>query len=69
MTDDLNLLSAKQTAAILNISYNTFLRWKAKGIGPVGKVIGKGIWWTRGGIAEWENNLAKETKTLNPALG
>lgn len=68
MTDELNLLSAKETAAILNVSCVTFFRWKAKGLGPVGKVIGKSTWWTRNDIAAWEDNLAKENQTLNPAL-
>lgn len=68
MTDELNLLNAKETAAALNISPNLFLRWRSKGFGPVGKVVGKSTWWTRKDIAAWEDNLAKDNQTLNPAL-
>jgi len=68
MPDDLNLLNAKETAAILGVSLSTFLRWRAKGIGPVGRVIDGRTWWTRSDIAAWEENLAKENQTLNPAL-
>lgn len=68
MTDELNLLTAEATAAILNVSIRTLERWRSKGFGPVGRVIDKRIWWTRKGIAKWEENLAKENQILNPAL-
>lgn len=68
MTDDLNLLTAKETAAVLNVSPRTFERWRSKGIGPVGRVIGKKTWWTRSDVVDWEENLAKENQTPNPAL-
>lgn len=67
MTDELNLLSAKEAAGIMNVSPATFNRWRSEGLGPVGKVIGKSTWWTRKDIADWEANLAKENQ-LNPAL-
>ncbi len=66
--DDLNLLNAKETAATLKIGLSTFLRWRSKGIGPVGRVIDGRTWWTRSDIAAWEENLAKENQTLNAAL-
>ncbi|KKN77272.1 hypothetical protein LCGC14_0362500 [marine sediment metagenome] len=51
----------------MNISRRTFERWRSKGIGPVGRVIGKKTWWTRSDVLAWEENLAKENQ-LNPAL-
>jgi len=64
---DVNLLTARETAEAMNISRRTFERWRSKGIGPVGRVIGKKTWWTRSDVLAWEENLAKENQ-LNPAL-
>lgn len=68
MIDDLNLLTAEETAKIIGKGISTLERWKAKGIGPVGVVIDGRTWWTRKGIAKWEDNLPKDNQTLNPAL-
>lgn len=69
MTDDLNLLSARQAAEAMGVGIATFHRKQAKGLGPVGIVYGKRVYWTRKGIADWENHEApKDNQTLNPAL-
>ncbi len=68
MTDDLSLLNQKQTAALLGISLRQFQRGQSKGIGPVGRVVGKRIYWMRRDITEWWDNSAKSNQTLNPAL-
>lgn len=68
MSKELNRLNQKQTAALMGISIRQFQREQFKGIGPVGRVIGKKTYWFRGDIKEWNENLLKDNQKPNTAL-
>lgn len=53
--DELSLVSLKELASILKLSYATVKRWRKEGRLPVPFIIdGKRPYWTREQIAMWQ---------------
>ena len=67
--DELSLLTLKKAAKILDVSPTVFQCMIVEGTAPTARLIGQRRRWKRSDIAAWEENLAKENQTLNPALG
>lgn len=53
-TEQLDLITAVEAAAIIGVSRWTFDSWVAAGLAPVAQIrIGKTIRWSRSELAEW----------------
>ncbi len=65
---DTKLLTTKEAAAAIGVSLRTFYYMIAEDAAPTAVLLKRGRRWRPKDIENWEDNLAKENQTLNPAL-